>query len=166
MHLLRPADHLRQRQQRERERALDTPRRANVCSDNQQPLPASYPRGAWPGTRVAIRWPSKKIRPTMSNPIRVNMTVAPSSAPRRAARDAESELSHLEAVLRSLALSQTPPTVLGPNYWRARVLELDRQYMLLASQRARLEPLRRAIDEVETALASVTPRSERVRVAA
>jgi len=102
----------------------------------------------------------------MKNSLRGSMSKATPAVLRHTARDAELELTHLEAVFRSLGSSSVAPTVLSPRYWRARVEELDRHYMLLVPQRARVEALRRTIDDVETAMSCVRPRPERLRVAA
>ncbi|VXC83538.1 conserved hypothetical protein [Burkholderia sp. 8Y] len=91
--------------------------------------------------------------------------VAQINLPKRTARDAEVELSHLETVFRSLSPSTTP-AVFGPVYWRSRVAALDRHYMLLVPQRARLAALARSIDELETALAAAGLSTDRLRVAA
>ncbi|WP_248324028.1 MULTISPECIES: hypothetical protein [unclassified Caballeronia] len=94
-----------------------------------------------------------------------NAAAARSDLPKRTARDAEVELSHLESVFRSLSPGSIP-AVLGPAYWRSRVSALDRQYMLLVTQRARLATLIRSIDDLETALAAAAPSRDRLQIAA
>lgn len=68
---------------------------------------------------------------------------------KRAPRDAENELLHLEAVLKALSRSDACDLPLGPKYWTARVRDLDDQYALLQPQRARLTALLQIVDALQ-----------------
>jgi hypothetical protein len=85
-----------------------------------------------------------------------------SRSEKRATSLADRELDHLSAVISALRQTRLATTRLSCSYWHARVAAVATEYILIASQRRRIDCLRRDLHSIEATLEDAGQRSKRV----
>ncbi|KXV16618.1 hypothetical protein CR51_00810 [Caballeronia megalochromosomata] len=112
------------------------------------------------GTYIALSQPFFLTQQKNVNKFKRLPASTPAATHKRTAREADFEIAHLEAIVKCLPADPMRAPGLTPAYWRSRATALERNYMLLPPQTARINALHRAIDEFEGATAESAPLKE------
>jgi hypothetical protein len=100
------------------------------------------------------------MKANVANHSRQTLPLSP-KARKRTSLEADRELAHIHAVLRTESASTTAALPISAWYWRARLRELRIDYALLPVQLALLSTLELCVDSIEQAAREIRPAHSR-----